>query len=89
MGRGAAEAVNNAAKLLAARGELTRAETILRAGQTRFFDNAKIAGNLAEIVRRHPQRQAEAQELYRSVIKRFPEEDKYQQRYRRYFPAEN
>lgn len=80
----ARRAVNNLAKLCARRGLLPQAERALRLGHGRWPDDAKVLGNLAEVLALQ-QREPEARRLFEQLVRRFPTYawgvQRYQQRY--------
>lgn len=81
---GARMATNNLARIYVRHGNLPRAEHYLRRGLALWPGEAKILGNLAEVVWLSG-REAEARALYEELIFRFPSYEFGKAKYREHF----
>jgi hypothetical protein len=73
-------AASNLAKLLARRGALADAESVLATARESFPGDPKLLGNLAEVVARRG-RDTEARVLYEELVRRFPSYEIGRRRY--------
>lgn len=69
--RARAMAASNLARILARRGDLAAAESVLETARRSFPDDPQLLGNLAEVVLRRG-RDADARRLFDELVRRFP-----------------